>query len=139
MTLDGALEAWARWVHQGPLDGYSRSNTAVLMEILASGVTGSGTNGGGKPLVCDGIEAAIEASVMALAAKNDVGHRRARVLRAEYILSLPDESREQEAKAIRLGVKLETYWNDLRAAKKAVRAALEARQITIHSNRKRID
>lgn len=139
MTLDGALEAWARWVHQGPLDGYGRSNTAVLMEILASGVTGSGNNGGGKPLVCDGIEAAIEAAVMALAAKNDVGQRRARVLRAEYIWSLPDESREQEAKAIRLGVKLETYWNDLRAAKKVVRAALEARQITIQTNRKRID
>lgn len=139
MTLERALEAWARWVHQGPVAGAGRSNTAVLMEMLASGVTGPGNNGGGKPLVCDGIEAAIEAALMALAAKNKVGMRRAKVLRAEYIWSMPDEARAQEAKAIRLGIKLETYWNDLRSAKKAISVALEAQHQPTHPNRKRID
>lgn len=127
MGLDEALERWARWCHQGQIaSACSVSQTALLMEILQTGITGPGNNGGGKGPVLDGVEPRIEAALMAIAASGDLGQRRARVLRAEYLMPVLDVRRAQEARAIRLGMALSQYKRDLRAVRQAVWKALAA-------------
>lgn len=126
MLLDDALERWARWCLQGQIaPTQTRSQTAVLMEILSTGITGHGTNGGGKGPILDGVEPRIEAALMAMAASGEVGHRRAKVLRTEYLMPVLESSRAHEVRAIRLGLTLSKYRKDLMNARKEIRLALE--------------
>ena len=126
MQLDDALERWARWCHQAQIvPTQTSSQTALLMEILATGITGPGNNGGGKGPILDGIEPRIEAALMAMAASGDVGHRRALVLRTEYLVPVLESGRAQEVRAIRLGLPLTKYRKDLMNARRALASALE--------------
>lgn len=126
MLLDEALERWARWCHQGNIvSTQTSSQTAVLMEILATGITGCGTNGGGKGPILDGVEPRIEAALMAMAATGEVGLRRAQVLRTEYLMPVLESPRAHEVRAIRLGLTLSKYRKDLMNARKAIQQALE--------------
>lgn len=126
MLLDDALDMWARWCVQGQIVSINSSGqTALLMEILRTGITGPGHNGGGKAPILDGVEPKIEAALMSLAASGSVGHRRAEVLRTEYLVPVRDHGRAQEVRAIQLGMSLSMYKKDLMNARKAIRLALE--------------
>ena len=126
MSLDDALDMWARWCVQGQIVSINSSGqTALLMEILRTGITGPGHNGGGKAPILDGVEPKIEAALMSLAASGAVGHRRANVLRTEYLVPVREHGRAQEVRAIQLGMTRSMYKTDLMKARKAIRLALE--------------
>ena len=86
MHLDDALERWARWCHQGQIvPTQTSSQTALLMEILATGITGPGNNGGGKVPILDGIEPRgqlfqVEQRLMQPAAQQPAAHGSARAI-----------------------------------------------------------
>lgn len=131
MTLDDALDLWARWCVQGQMmPAHSTGQTGRVMEILRTGITGPGHNGGGKAPILDGVEPRIEAALLALAASGEAGHRRVRVLRAEYLMPVLEHGRAQEVRAIRLGMALAKYKKDLMNARKAVRFALEGSPVS---------
>ncbi|MOA05795.1 hypothetical protein D3C78_1254050 [compost metagenome] len=126
MSLDDALDMWARWCVQGQIVSINSSGqTAMLMEILRTGITGPGHNGGGRAPILDGVEPKIEAALMSLAASGPVGHRRAKVLRTEYMVPVCEHGRAQEVRAIQLGMSLSMYKKDLMNARKVIRLALE--------------
>lgn len=115
MTLDDALESWARWVWTGrPLEASAISSTGAVMEILRLGVTGPGHNGASRTLDCTGcIEERIEATLMRWTNAGRHHEKRALVLRAEYLMAVPDDKRAQEVRALRLGLPLSTYKRQL--------------------------
>ena len=108
------------------------SLTRLLPESMRGRAVGLGTAGSsaGQFLVVPLAGLAIQgfgwqAALMAMAASGDVGHRRALVLRTEYLVPVLESGRAQEVRAIRLGLPLTKYRKDLMNARRALASALE--------------
>lgn len=117
MTLDHALELWARWVISG---GHEQRGFQSVIHMMM--VTQCVFSGGGKPagIPADGIEADIEAALLALR-QSDMPA--ANAVRVEYM-----RQGTQLQKAMSLQLTLRTYRKHLQKGRAALLRHLAERR-----------